>query len=98
MTTRCYSCSTSLTPVLPGDTNDAISGTTQLSDALWVSFYGGFGMFLESRGYNGVESETNNFGSDAEVVLCHDCVHDACDALPWMKRLLENSGHDCSHD
>lgn len=26
---------------------------------------------------------------DHEAVICHDCAHVACDALPWLKRLID---------
>jgi len=35
-------------------------------------------------------------GADYEAVICHDCAHAACEALPWMARLL-NPVHSHAH-
>ena len=35
-------------------------------------------------------------GADEEAVICHDCAHEACEALPWMARLL-NPVHSHAH-
>jgi hypothetical protein len=50
----------------------------QFDNALWVRFSGGYSMFIDPCG-----------DPDPQVVLCHACAHEFCDALPWVARLLE---------
>lgn len=74
----------------------------QFDNALWIGFHGGYGMFTDNMEATlphvlGVPANEATYDvkrklpgqPDHECVLCHDCAHEACDALPWMKRLID---------
>ena len=50
----------------------------QYDNALWLTFDGGYAMFIDVI----YDSER------PKVVICHDCAHRLCDAVPWIKKLL----------
>lgn len=52
-------------------------GTRNYDNALIIGFYGGYGMFIDPP------------LGEIEVYLCHDCAHQACEALPWMHKVLD---------
>lgn len=86
--TNCISCGEKLKSVF--EDQDALY---QFDNALWIGFYGGYGMFIESKEMNGIESSTNVLkSSDAEAVLCHDCAHDLCKKIPWIEKLINTHG------
>jgi hypothetical protein len=49
----------------------------QYDNALEITISGGYRMFFD-----------NVDGGDRHVLLCHDCAHEACDALPWLAHLI----------
>ena len=71
---NCYSCNKPLEPV-------AISSmeSYQLDNALWITFSGGCGMFIDP-----IDEDQNN-----NVVICHDCAHSLCATVPWIDKLLD---------
>jgi hypothetical protein len=55
----------------------------QFDNALWINFDGGYGMFIDPFDE-----------APPKVVICHECAHSLCDAVPWMKELLNpHSSH-----
>lgn len=91
MTVQCIQCEQELESVFP----DWYNTTTdyQFDNALWLGFFGGYGMFVESPEYTGNNDSTLSAVS-YEAVLCHDCAHKLCETLPWVKKLLKP---DTSH-
>lgn len=77
---NCYACGKALEPVAITDNT-----TYQLDNALWLTFSGGYGMFIESFGDGLVEPES----SQDHVVICHECAHALCAAVPWIGKLLD---------
>ena len=86
--TQCTSCGVELTPEFPNDENTT---TYQFNNALWIGFHGGYGMFVDNLGHNGVLGET-----DYEAVICHDCAHKLCEQVPWIDKLIQPF-HSHSH-
>lgn len=88
----CHLCEKPLTPLFREDDSNY-----QFDNNLWIGFFGGYGMFIESKGY--VDSSASPTaqvidGATYEVVICHDCAHDLCEREPWMKTLLlPEQGH-----
>jgi hypothetical protein len=70
----CINCGTELKPVWKDDDPD----TTQLENALPITFGGGYGMFHD-----------DNDQGIPTVFVCHDCAHEMCRQYPWMERLLD---------
>lgn len=60
----------------------------QFDNALWIGFFGGYGMFVDDIDSNYRETQTLK-GAAHEAVLCHDCAHKLCEANPWIKGLLK---------
>lgn len=53
----------------------------QYDNALHVRFDGGYGEFVD------------NFGTEEErdryyAIICHECAHDLCAKVPWIKNVL----------
>lgn len=103
---NCLACDAELEPDFEG-TN------YQFDNALWIGFFGGYGMFvdnleatwpnngMERLDEDGVEdpdwkptyNEPHTLrGSDHEAVICHDCAHALCAAVPWIEKLLNSHG------
>jgi hypothetical protein len=68
---HCAACDAVLIPEMRADTE------YQFDNALWVSFSGGYGMFIDPFGEE-----------DLKAVICHACAHALCDSQPWIQRLL----------
>jgi hypothetical protein len=49
----------------------------QYDNALEVTISGGYRMFFD------------NIDGERRVLLCHDCAHEACEALPWPAQLIQ---------
>jgi len=80
---KCVNCSKLLEPVWGPN---GVVTKYQFNDALWVGFFGGYGMFVD----NMVPDAPPILGNaDYEAVLCHECAHELCDKVPWVKKLLE---------
>lgn len=76
---RCRSCQRALRPEGDRDTD------YQFCNALWVTFEGGYGMFVDPIG-----------SGPYRAVICHDCAHGLCDTVAWiddMIRPLESHSH-----
>lgn len=60
----------------------------QFDNALWIGFFGGYGMFVDDIdtefGYN----KPTLSGAAYEAVLCHECAHELCETVPWIGKLL----------
>lgn len=78
---NCYACSRELEPEFRGD----VDCTYQFDNALWLKLSGGYGMFIDPF-----------TEKDPEVVICHNCAHELCDAVPWIKTLIDPV-HSHSH-
>jgi hypothetical protein len=76
----CTACKTPLEPVFPSD-----NGPYQFNNALWLGFFGGYGMFIDPEP---ASAEGVLGGADREAVLCHECAHALCTAFPWAQALL----------
>lgn len=77
---NCYSCGAELKPdVINLETN------YQFENALWVGFFGGYGMFVDD-----IDSAPSTLeGAAHEAVICHECAHKLCDNNPWIERLIQ---------
>ena len=54
----------------------------QCDNALEVEFFGGYGMFVDP------------IDDPYSAVICHECAHDLCDKIPWIKKLIDpHSSH-----
>lgn len=84
VSTTCVQCEQMLTPVVP-------EGTTrfQFDNALWIGFFGGYGMFVESPDFADTPKDAVLPDATREAVLCHDCAHLLCETFPWVKALLQ---------
>lgn len=69
----CVSCAIRLDPVFPGAEEYG-----QYDNALQIELLGGYGMFFD-----------NIEDGNHRVFLCHDCAHQACEALPWLGELIQ---------
>jgi len=76
----------------------------QFDNALWIGFHGGYGMFVDNMDAtmpanfhlpvteeDAIWTEERKLPGhpDHECVICHDCAHEACEKLPWLKRLID---------
>ena len=61
----------------------------QFDKALWVGFFGGYGMFVDDIDTPYKKSDSKLSGAAHEAVLCHECAHELCANNPWIKNLLE---------
>lgn len=61
----------------------------QFDNALWVGFFGGYGMFVDSAEAEFGYCAPTLKGAAHEAVLCHDCAHELCSTNPWIKELLK---------
>lgn len=84
---KCLACKQELTPEsMNPETN------YQFDNALWIGFFGGYGMFVDDIDTEfGVKKPTIS-GSAFEAVICHDCAHKLCDDVPWINELLKPLG------
>jgi hypothetical protein len=71
---RCSGCADELVPVFDTDTD------TQFEGALWISFSGGYGMFIDPVGEPA-----------PRAVLCRVCAGDLCDTVGWVGDLLADT-------
>lgn len=76
---NCYACDAELKPVFAD-----LSTTYQFDNAMWIQIHGGYAMFTDNLDEMDILS-----GADHRVVICHDCAHAACEALPWLDRLIQ---------
>lgn len=56
-----------------------------------VAFFGGYGMFIESREYQNPElihPITSN-SATYETPLCRVCANELCDKIPWIANLIK---------
>jgi hypothetical protein len=91
--TKCIKCDAVLEPVGPSDTN------FQFENALWLGFFGGYGMFVESRIFVQDPNDMSEMairGASYELVICHDCAHEFMDTNPWMKKVFDPA-HSHTH-
>lgn len=81
--TNCVSCSMELK-------SDSVDPTTeyQFDNALWIGFFGGYGMFVDDIDTEFGYKSPMLKGAAEEAVLCHDCAHQLCETVPWIKKLL----------
>jgi len=91
---RCYACDEILIPDLTAfqEAPVLVDGKPHydigfddhygFDNALWIKLGGGYGMFVESDGFVGAPN-TN------KAVICHDCAHEACEKLPWLRRMID---------
>ena len=77
----CHVCRAALTPVFEPEATKGQEERYQFDNALWVEFPGGYAMFTDDFGVSGPDR--------ARAVLCHDCAHELCVAVPWIGALLE---------
>ena len=77
--TDCIDCGVELVEVTP----DYATGY-QYENALAITLGGGYAMFFDD-----IEPFFSNMTAATTVFLCHDCAHKACEALPWLDKLLE---------
>ncbi len=124
---NCVACGAELLPEFEGKPTDY-----QLDNALWIGFFGGYGMFVDNldatwpvnadesqwlRDDDGVfilnegklidNPEWSPIYEEArvlpgqpayEAVICHDCAHDLCEKVPWIKQLINpHDSHSHSH-
>lgn len=81
--TNCVNCSKELKA---GSINP--ESNYQFDNALWVGFFGGYGMFVDDIETDFGHKKPMLEGAAEEAVLCHDCAHELCEQVPWIKRLL----------
>lgn len=73
--TECFNCETQLTPVYP------LNGHfQQCSDALGITFVGGYGMFFDEFGDNLID-----------IVLCKECALKFCETFPKLKHFIPSN-------
>lgn len=77
--THCTACEGELSPADGSETD------YHFENALWIGFHGGYSMFIDGDP-SSIEGST--LGASAEAVLCHDCAHSLCEALPWIAQLI----------
>lgn len=53
---------------------------TTYDNALIIEFHGGYGMFFDD-----IDDPDH---IEHTVILCHDCAHDLCDKIPFIKNML----------
>ena len=86
MSDACPTCGQQPVPVLPRD--HCISCDTELEDVFNNSSAKQYGGALEMKLMGGYGMFFDNIDGDHHVFLCCDCAEVACEALPWMARLL----------
>ena len=81
--TQCIKCEAKLVPEHePTD--------YQFDNALWLGFFGGYGMFVDELiGWGGEKPNQIIHNADYEAVLCHDCAHEFAVINPWVKKLFD---------
>lgn len=81
--TNCFNCSAELK-------SDSVNPDTeyQFDNALWVGFFGGYGMFVDDIDVSWGGAPRMLAGAAEEAVICHECAHELCETVPWIKRLL----------
>lgn len=82
--TICVSCEKELAPESGNSETEY-----QFDNALWVGFFGGYGMFVDDIETEYGYSKPMLAGAAHEAVLCHDCAHKLCEANPWIEKLLQ---------
>jgi hypothetical protein len=81
---KCASCGKTLASVFDDDANE---NDFQQSDALWIGFFGGYGMFIEEPDHDRKATDHINDAS-YEAVICHDCAHKLCNENQWIAGML----------
>lgn len=54
----------------------------QYDNALHVRFDGGYGEFVDN--YGTVEERDRYYS-----IICHECAHDLCEKVPWIKAMID---------
>lgn len=86
MATVCAACESPLSPVFRHDTAPT---SFQFADALWVGFFGGYGMYVDEMSeMPGANVDKVLPGADFEAVLCKDCADRLVDANPWLRKVM----------
>lgn len=80
----CASCKAELRPEFE---SQAETEDYQFDNALWIGFFGGYGMFVESPEVLDNPAQMIR-GASYEAVICHDCAHKLCVENPWIENLL----------
>lgn len=78
--TSCADCGGDLEPVFPDMDTDY-----QFDNALWISFQGGYAMFMDPMGTPKGPMGVGGY----QAVLCHGCAHALCEAHPWVDALIQ---------
>jgi hypothetical protein len=83
--TTCIKCHIEL--VSCGSPND--EPIYQFDNALWIGFFGGYGMFVDNMtDFEETPPSKILKSADYEAVLCHECAHEFVDLNPWIKTLF----------
>ena len=109
-TKTCVACGKNLRNVFSSDPGGGLyDNRYQFEDSLWIGFHGGYGMFLDNFNATIAENEFMAESPeeltykeerllpgqpDYEAVICHDCAHELCEKVPWIKSLLEDPKHN----
>jgi len=92
---NCFACRQPLKPVFP-DMHQR--GASQYENALRISFDGSYEMFIdppfmfidEDEYIDPDEFTKKGMLEDPlSLIICHDCAHDLCNKVPWIKDLLD---------
>lgn len=89
---ECFNCGGKLQPVFDGAMAAESEAYDQFSEALPLYLDGGYGMFFDWPLSVEQEATLDRGTHMMKVLLCHDCGHKLCEALPAVGRLLED-GH-----
>ena len=81
---KCISCEKLLERMF-----DDVETNYQFDNALWIGFYGGYGMFVDSIATEFREKQPVLSGAAEEAVLCHECAHELCEKVSWIGKLLK---------
>lgn len=81
---NCLSCGEELLPEIANSDTDY-----QFDNALWVGFFGGYGMFVDDIETEFGHTKPTLAGAAHEAVICHDCAHELCKNNPWINQLLK---------
>lgn len=84
--TNCFKCDIELVPDGPPNRET----NYQFDNALWIGFFGGYGMFVDNMmDFDEATSPPRILkDADYEAVLCHECAHWFMDSNPWLKELF----------
>ena len=81
---NCLACESELTEDMGNPDTDY-----QFDNALWIGFFGGYGMFTDAIDVMLGNKEVLIKGAAHEAVICHDCAHALCEQVPWIGKLIE---------